>query len=91
VVPRRGAPEGDDGRVTPRAAREREPRPRKRTDPGEPWPADDDRYELTDEDREWARRTVASLPPLTDRQRDILGVLLSKRCWDRQSLLPGFD
>jgi hypothetical protein len=55
------------------------PRPRKSADPGEPWPADDDRYELTDEDREWARRTVASLPPLTERQRDILALLLSKR------------
>jgi hypothetical protein len=43
---------------------------------GEPWPAHDDSYELTDEDRNWARRTVASLPPLTDRQRDILALLL---------------
>jgi hypothetical protein len=42
-------------------------------------PARDARHELTDEDREWARRTVASLPPLTDRQRDILALLLRKR------------
>jgi hypothetical protein len=34
---------------------------------------------LTDEDREWARRTVASPPPLTGRRRDILALLLSKR------------
>lgn len=79
MVSRCGISEGDDGRIAPRAARERVPRPRKQTDPGEPWPADDDRYELTDEDRDWARRTVAGLPPLTDRQRDILALLLSKR------------
>jgi hypothetical protein len=35
--------------------------------------------EMTDEDREWARRTAAGLPPLTDGQRDILTLLLSKR------------
>ena len=38
-----------------------------------------DRRELTDDDREWARRIVATLPPLTDRQRDILALLL-RRC-----------
>ena len=32
-----------------------------------------------DEDWEWARRVAASLPPLTDRQRDILALLLRKR------------
>jgi hypothetical protein len=53
--------------------------PRKRRTRGEPYPSRDSGYELTDEDREWARRTVASLPPLTDRQRDILALLLSKR------------
>lgn len=37
---------------------------------------DDD---LTEKDREWARRTVARLPPLTDRQRDILALLLLRR------------
>jgi len=42
-------------------------------------PSRDDSYELTDEDREWARRTVASLPPLTSRQRDILALLLRQR------------
>jgi hypothetical protein len=36
-------------------------------------------YELSEEDREWARRMVASLPPLTSRQRDRLGLLLRKR------------
>jgi hypothetical protein len=36
-------------------------------------------YDLSDEDREWARRTAASLPPLTGRQRDRLGMLLRKR------------
>jgi len=55
------------------------PLPREATDPGEPWPASSDGCELTDEDREWARRIVASLPPLTDRQRDILALLLSRR------------
>jgi len=54
------------------------PPSRERSDPGESWSADD-RYELTDEDREWARRAVAGLPPLTDRQRDILALLLSRR------------
>jgi len=53
--------------------------PRKRRARGEPCPARHDSYELTDEDREWARRTVAALPPLTDRQRDILAVLLRTR------------
>jgi hypothetical protein len=52
--------------------------PRKRPRGG-PCPSRDDKYELTDEDREWARRTVASLPPLTPRQRDILAVLLRRR------------
>jgi hypothetical protein len=35
--------------------------------------------DLTDEDREWARRVAAGLPPLSDRQRDILGLLLRNR------------
>ncbi|HUY49176.1 MAG TPA: hypothetical protein VMV92_26230 [Streptosporangiaceae bacterium] len=52
--------------------------PRKRKAHGAPCPSRDAQYELTDEDREWARRTVASLPPLTDRQRDILALLLRK-------------
>jgi len=52
-------------------------RPRKRDAPGAP--GDQESYELTEEDREWARRTVASLPPLTDRQRDILALLLRNR------------
>ncbi len=52
--------------------------PRKRPRGG-PCPSRDDSYELTDEDREWARRTVASLPPLTPRQRDILALLLRQR------------
>jgi len=54
-------------------------RPRRRSAPGAACPADGGKYELTDDDREWARRTVASLPPLTDRQRDILALLLRKR------------
>jgi hypothetical protein len=68
---------GDDG-VPPRAAPDQVPRPRKRKPSGAPYPARDAKYELTDEDREWARRTVASLPPLTDRQRDVLALLLRK-------------
>lgn len=54
------------------------PRPRETAAPGASCPVGDE-YELTDEDREWARRTVASLPPLTDRQREILAFLLNKR------------
>jgi hypothetical protein len=54
-------------------------RPRKRDASGAACPAGEQSYELTDEDREWARRTVASLPPLTDRQRDILALLLRTR------------
>jgi hypothetical protein len=53
-------------------------RPRKRDAPGA-CPGGQESYELTEEDREWARRTVASLPPLTDRQRDILALLLRTR------------
>jgi hypothetical protein len=41
-------------------------------------PAGCAKYELTDEDREWVRRTVDNLPPLTDRQRDVLALLLHK-------------
>jgi hypothetical protein len=36
-------------------------------------------YDLSEEDRQWISRTVASLGPLTDRQRDILGLLLRTR------------
>jgi hypothetical protein len=46
--------------------------------PGTACPSRDKDGDLTDEDREWARRTVASLPPLTDRQRDILALLLRR-------------
>jgi hypothetical protein len=34
--------------------------------------------EMTDEDREWAKRTATRLPSLNDRQREILDLLLSK-------------
>jgi hypothetical protein len=57
---------GGDG-VPPRAAPDQMPRPRKRKPSGVPCPARDAKYELTDEDREWARRAGARLPPLTDR------------------------
>jgi hypothetical protein len=39
----------------------------------------DGKYDLSADDREWAERTAASLGPLTDKQRDILGLLLRKR------------
>jgi hypothetical protein len=52
--------------------------PRKRPR-GELCPSRDDSYKLTEEDREWAKRIVASLPPLTSRQRDILALLLRRR------------
>ena len=79
-------PPGQDRRTArplrctaPAPAASHQARPRKRKAPGEPCPSRSDRYELTDEDREWARLTVASLPPLTDRQRDILALLLRRR------------
>jgi len=53
--------------------------PRARRTHGEPCPAPGNGCELTEEDREWARRTVAALPPLTPRQRDILAMLLRGR------------
>ena len=37
------------------------------------------KYDLSADDREWVERTAASLGPLTDKQRDILGLLLRKR------------
>jgi hypothetical protein len=60
-----------------------------RPDPGVPPPrapadegsedGEDGERALSQEDREWARRTVAALPPLTSRQRDILAMLLRQR------------
>jgi hypothetical protein len=41
----------------------------------------DGRYDLSGDDREWVERTAAGLGPLTDKQRDALGLLLRKhRC-----------
>ena len=79
MVSRRSAPDGGNDRITSRAARERAPRQRKPAVPAARFPDRDDSYELTDEDREWARQAVSGLPPLTGRQRDILALLLSKR------------
>src|ERR1022692_1609022 len=39
----------------------------------------DGKYDLSADDRDWVERTAASLGPLTDKQRDILGLLLRKR------------
>ena len=39
----------------------------------------DGKYDLSAEDREWVERTAARLGPLTDKQRDILGLLLRNR------------
>jgi hypothetical protein len=39
----------------------------------------DSKYDLSADDREWVERTAAGLGPLTDKQRDILGLLLRKR------------
>ncbi len=59
--------------------------------PGEDEPADaacsqpaarrggDGKYDLSGDDREWVERTAAGLGPLTDKQRDILGLLLRTR------------
>jgi hypothetical protein len=68
-------PTGGDRRPPGRAR----PRPRTRTTPGKPLPGREPVPELTDDDQEWARRIVATLPPLTDRQRDILALLLRRR------------
>ena len=78
----RGCPARDegDGRTT-RDARERLTRPRGRLAKRTPCPVGDSGEEMTDEDREWARRTAAGLPPLTDRQRDVLALLLGRRRW----------
>jgi len=74
-------PGGDRHQARPLRCTQPQPaarrRARKRDAPGAP--GDQESYELTEEDREWARRTVASLPPLTDRQRDILALLLRNR------------
>jgi hypothetical protein len=79
MISRCSASDGRNDRITSRAARERALRQRKRAVPAARCPDLDDSYELTDEDREWARQAVSGLPPLTDRQRDILALLLSKR------------
>jgi len=39
----------------------------------------DGKYDLCADDREWVERIAVSLGPLTDKQRDILGLLLRKR------------
>lgn len=38
----------------------------------------DGKYDLSEGDREWVERTAANLGPLTDKQRDILGILLRR-------------
>jgi len=73
------ARDGVDDRAPPRTERERVPPPAKREVSDASRPARDAEYELTDEDREWARRIAASLPPLTGRQREVLALLLRKR------------
>jgi len=40
--------------------------------------AGDGKYDLCEDDREWAEQAADRLGPLTDRQRDILGRLLHK-------------
>ena len=57
------ARDGVDDPVAPRAERERVPRQTKRKVPRVSRPARDTECELTGEDREWARRIAASLPP----------------------------
>jgi len=42
--------------------------------------SDDPKYQLSDDDWQWVARMVDSLGPLTDRQRDILALLLRERC-----------
>lgn len=77
MVSRCSAPDGGNDRITSRSARERALGQRKPAVSPVRRPDRDDSYELTDEDREWARQAVAGLPPLTDRLRDILDRLTS--------------
>jgi hypothetical protein len=63
-------------RCTARRASGRPARPRT---PGHGCQARPAKYDLSEDDRQWVTRTVASLGPLTDRQRDILGLLLRTR------------
>ena len=77
-------PGGDRRGARPLRCTQPEPAPRHRRSrkydaPGTACRSGQETCELTEEDHEWARRTVASLPPLTDRQRDILAVLLRTR------------
>lgn len=64
-----------DDQVAPPAERERIPPQGKPEVSGVSHPVRNAEYELTDEDREWARRIAASLPPLTDRQYELLAPL----------------
>jgi hypothetical protein len=60
---------------TPRANRRSACRSGK--DPPESSPACvDPKYQLSDDDREWVARVVDGLGPLTERQRDMLALLL---------------
>ena len=63
----------------PSAAREQARRTRRRVRVCAQRPGGSRDDELTEDDHEWARRTVTGLPPLTDRQRDILALLLLRR------------
>jgi hypothetical protein len=63
-------------RPSRRTARPHPAPPRQRPAHGKPCAGRGEAYELTDDDREWIRRTVDRLGPLTSRQRDLLGQLL---------------
>jgi hypothetical protein len=63
-------------RCAARRASGRAGRPRT---PGRSCAARPAKYDLSEEDSQWISQTVASLGPLTDRQRDILGLLLRTR------------
>jgi len=65
VVSRCSAPDGGNDGITSRSARGRASRQRKPAVPPVRRPDRDDSYELTDEDREWARQAVR--PAATDR------------------------
>lgn len=79
MVPGRLPRDDEHGLSAADAAVGQVPQPRKRPCDHAQCPGGSGDGELTEDDREWARRTVARLPPLTDRQRDILALLLSKR------------
>jgi hypothetical protein len=78
VTPEQPTPPAQPARPRPTRCTARRTTGRPRT-PGRACHARPAKYDLSEDDRQWVTRTVASLGPLTDRQRDILGLLLRTR------------